>query len=266
MRRALSLVGYGIVAVLFFASFHTESIAYFCVSWKLAHEDPLLRVKPGPLPTLVRSTAVDQALSYFHINFKTPWKKVVSVKQSSFFSRVQFEDGQFVLVFDPAKRPNRVQTSKAAALSMGRDITSLYGSDVMGSNYNFLTAVLYLTPAEVSIFSGWNKFVRGTIFIQLKHFEVFGAQTGLYYFATDKLRGFQKGDPQRSNLITVDAFDEGDHEYEVWFGQTTGTHGTISQEDINAILDSIQMDDQPRVTTQRPSRRNCTLETLRLFL
>jgi hypothetical protein len=159
---------------------------------------------------------------------------------------VQFEDGQFVLVFDPAGRPNRVQISKAAALSMGRDITSVYGPDSMHSNYDFLHAILYSTPAEVSIFSGWNKFVRDGIFIQLKHFEVIGTQTGLYDFEMGKLHGFQKGNPQQSNLIAIDAFDDSDREYEVWIGQTAGTHGTVSQEDINAILASIQMDDHPQ--------------------
>jgi hypothetical protein len=192
LRRTLSIVGCAIVAIMLIASFHTDSIAYFLVSWELSREDPLLRVTPGPLPTFGRSTVTHPSLNYFGVSFKTPWEKVANVKQWKTLVRVQFEDGQFVLLFDPTSRPNRINISKTAARSKGRDITEVYGRDAMQSNYDFLHAVLYVTPDQLSLMSGWNRFIRNLLFIQLKHLEVTGIEQACIIFKRTSCAVFRK--------------------------------------------------------------------------
>jgi len=242
LRRTSSIVCCTLAAISLVVLFHTDSIAYFLYSWKLCREDPLLRVTPGPLPTLGTSTVKPPSPTYFGVSFKTPWEKVFNVKQWKTFARVQFEDGQFVALYDPTTAPNRINISKAAALTKGRDITEVYGRDAMHSNYDFLHAVLYVTPDQLSLMSGWNRFIRNMVFINLKHWELVGDRTSLYYFQVNELRGFQKGDPQKSDLVIIDAFDDGDRECQLWIGKTKRTHGAVSQEDINAILSSIHIE------------------------
>ena len=123
---------------------------------------------------------------------------------------------------------------------MGRDISEVYGRDVVKSNYLFLHAILYLTPDQISLFSGRKALVRDGVFLQLKHAEVMGAQTGLYRFQLGRLQGFQKGDPQKADCVIIDAFDDSDREYEVWVGKTRGTQAVVTQEDINAILSTLE--------------------------
>ena len=229
------------LALCAFASYYSSSIAYFCYSWKLSREDALLRIIPRPLGTLGLSELSSPQFSYYGVNFETPWGKVSSVQQRSSLVRLQFDEGQFVLLFDPIRRLNRVKVSSDIALAKGRDISEVYGRDVMKSNYAFLHAVLYLTPEQISLFSGWKRLVRDGIFLQLKHMEVVGAETGFYCFQLGRLKGFQKGDPHKSDIVTIDAFDDKDREYEVWVGKTKGTRGVITQEDVNAILSTIEV-------------------------
>jgi len=170
----------------------------------------------------------------------------VSSKSHRWFA---FNLGQFIVLFDPTRRVNRVKVSTDFALAKGRDITEVYGRDVMKSNYAFLHAILYLTPDQISLFSGWKRLVRDGIFLQLKHMELAGAQTGLYCFQLGRFRGFQKGDPHKSDIVIIDAFDDSDREYEVWVGRTRGTQAVVTQEDVNAILSTLEA--LPRAQPER---------------
>jgi hypothetical protein len=240
-KKAFSILAVGVLLALFvFLAFHSSSIAYFYYSWKLSREDTFLRVVPRPLATSSVSKLSSTQLSYYGVKFETPWKQVSSVQQASSLVRVQFDDGQFVVLLDPAKRINRLKVSRDSALAKGRDISEVYGRDVMKSNYAFLHEILYLTPAQISLFSGWKRFVRDGVFLQLKHMEAAGAQTGLFCFQSGRLQGFQKGDPHKADVVIIDAFDESDREYEVWVGRTIGTQAVVTQEDINAILSTLE--------------------------
>jgi hypothetical protein len=70
--------------------------------------------------------------------------------------------------------------------------------------------------------------------------ETVGTQTGLYFFQSGRLQGFQKGDPRKTDLVIVEAFDDSDREYEFWVGRTSGTQAVVTQEDINAILSTLE--------------------------
>ena len=241
-RKVLSIfVCSALLALFVFASFHGPSIAYFYSSWKLSGEDTLLRTVPRPLAILGLSKLSSPQLSYYGVRFETPWGKVSRLQQEQSLVRLQFDNGQFVLLFDPLKRLNRLKVSRDSALAKGRDIKEVYGRDVTKSNYAFLHAILYLTPDQISLFSGWKRLVRDGIFLQLKHMEVLGAETGLYSFQFGSLRGFQKGDPQKADVVLIDAFDDSDREYEVWVGKTKGTKAVVTQEDINAILSTLEV-------------------------
>jgi len=160
VRKTFSILAFGVLLVLFFfLAFHSSSIAYFYYSWKLSREDTLLRVVPRPLATSGVSKLSSPQLSYYGVKFETPWKRV-SVQQESSLVRVQFDDGQFVVLFDPTKSVNRLKVSSESALAKGRDISEVYGRDAVKSNYAFLRAILYLTPDQISLFSGWKRFVR----------------------------------------------------------------------------------------------------------
>src|SRR2546428_1227005 len=108
------------------------------------------------------------------------------------------------------------------APAKGRDIREVYARDVMKTNYASLHAVLYLTPEQISLFSGWKRLVRDGIFLQLKHIEVVGAETSLYCFQLGRLKGIQKDDTHKSHIVSIDAFDASDLENEVWLGKVKG--------------------------------------------
>jgi hypothetical protein len=241
VRKAFSVLAVGVLlALFFFLASRSSSIAYFYYSWKLSHEDTFLRVVPRPLATSGVSKISSPQLSYYGVKFETPWKQVSRVQQESSLVRVQFDGGQFVVLFDPTKRVNRLKISTDAALAKGRDVSEVYGRDAVKSNYAFLHAILYLTPDQISLFSGWKRFVRDGAFLQFKHMEAVGAQTGLFCFKSGRLQGFQKGDPYRADIVILDAFDDSDREYEVWVGRTRGTQAAVNQEDINAILSTLE--------------------------
>jgi hypothetical protein len=193
-----------------------------------------------PLDTTETSPSAGNGLSYFGVSFETPWSEVGKVKLWASAVRVQFKEGQFVFLWNPKQAVDPARVSKDAAAARGRDIADVYGEDAVKSNYAFLRTVLYLTPAQVSLFSGFKTIVRDAVFLQLKHLEMKGAETGLYFFQLGTVKGFQKGDPAKVPVVLIEAFDAQDRDYQVWVGKTLGTRGQVTQQDINLILSTLR--------------------------
>jgi hypothetical protein len=64
-------------------------------------------------------------------------------------------------------------------------------------------------------------------------------ETGLFSFQGQRLGGFQMGDPLRAT-IHIDAFDDQDRHFEFFIGVAKGKNFTITQAEVNKILQSLR--------------------------
>jgi hypothetical protein len=118
---------------------------------------------------------------------------------------------------------------------------SIYGTTATRSEYDFEQAVAIATPTQLTYFMPRVKEVRTCIFVLFfKQLEIVNAETGFYSFQTERLRGFQNGDPRKAKSVTVKAFDGNDNQFEFIFSNRQGLTGSITQTDINMVLQTLR--------------------------
>lgn len=234
------------------AYFYGPALAIYYNVKQNVKEDPSFARVPEPLSTNKTAQAAGQKLELYGVEFQVPWSGKVQRKELKRLVRVQFQDGQFVLMFDPSQRVDRIKVLHENG--RGYQAERMFGSDVMRSNYALMNAVLRVTPKDISPWMPRVQLVRNSVFLMLKEAELANTQTGLFQFQNERLKGFQRGDPSKSPVVDLDAFDEEDREYDMFVGTTKGTSGLVSQEDINLILSTLKpMQPIPQLEQKSPA-------------
>jgi len=121
-----------------------------------------------------------------------------------------------------------------------RNTNQLYGAQTIQSSYDFDRALLNTTPSQLTYILPGKKVVRTAVLLMLKPLGTLDAQTGLYSFETDHLRGFQNGDPKKTKTVMVEVFDAQDHEFQFAFGNRSYPKGDLTQADINRFLQTLR--------------------------
>ncbi|PYT91800.1 MAG: hypothetical protein DMG36_17065 [Acidobacteria bacterium] len=221
-----------------FAYFYGPALGIYYATKRAVKDDPSFARVPEPLPTNNIAQAASKKLTFFDVEFRVPWNGEVQIKQWQRVVRIQFIDGQFVMLFDPSSRVDRIKV--LAANSPGHDSERVFGREALRSNYAFLSAILNVTPRDISPWMPRVELVRNSVFLMLKGAELANTQTALFRFQNERVKGFQRGDLARSPSVILDAFDDADREYEIFVGTTKDTKGLVSQEDVNLILSTLK--------------------------
>ena len=232
------LVCAGLLGLAIFAYDFGRAIELYYLTKRAAKDDASLVRVPVPATTSRISQPAGKAFAFFGVEFQVPWGGEPKLKQSQLSARVQFPEGQFVLLFDPSQGVDRIKVLTESGA--GRYSERVFGSDAMRSNYAMVNSLLNVTPKDISLWMPRVQLVRNCIFLMLKPTELVNTETGLFQFQNQRMRGFQKGDPAKSEAVDLDAFDADDREYKIFVGRTKGTHGSLRQEDINLILSTLK--------------------------
>jgi hypothetical protein len=203
-------------------------------------ENPSLAMVPVPLSGTSISTAQGTTLTKFGYQFDVPWK-MNEPKQGNTIAIFASESGQEAIMFwDPARKQGFVKMMKDSSGTAAKEMTSVYGAQTVQSDYDFDRALVNTTPSELSYVLPGRKVVRAAVLLMLKPIEMIDAETGFYSFETEHLRGFQNGDPAKAKNVIVKAFDAEDHQFEFVFGNRTYPKGSLTQGDINMVLQTLR--------------------------
>src|SRR5215472_2922135 len=130
-----------------------------------AKEDPSLARVPEPLPTQRIAQAVGQKLTLYGVEFQVPWSGKAQVKELKRLVRIQFQQGQFVLLSDPSHGLNRIKVLKENGRS--QEVERVWGSDAVRSDYALMNAVLHVTPKDITLWMPRIQLVRNSTFLML---------------------------------------------------------------------------------------------------
>ncbi len=227
----------GLLGLALFAYVYGPALVLYRVTKREVKDDASLARVPEPVPTNKIAKAAGRAFSFFGVGFQVPWNGEPEVKQWQKVARIQFPEGQFVMLFDPSSRADRIRV--LGENGRGLQVERVFGRDAMRSNYALVEAVLKVSPKDISLWMPRVQLVRNCVFLMLKKAELANTETGLFRFQNQTTRGFQKGDPAKSDAVAVDVFDNDDLEYSIIVGRVKDTKGIVSQEDINLILATI---------------------------
>jgi hypothetical protein len=224
-----------------------QIMAYYEVH-KLAQEDHLLSVMPEPLSDTSVSANQGTMLSYFGYQYEVPWTDIVKVNRSGAIVIVAFKTGDALVFFDPASAPDGAKIMRVGAANP-RNVLSVFGPEAMQSNYALASTILNLTPKRISLWISPREATGTAILLGLKRIYTSNAETGLFSLKTSRYRGYQRGDPQRARIVDLSVFDDQDHEFHFIVGTAPGKPLTITQPDINRILDTLR----PVPISERPN-------------
>ena len=230
---AIFCVVLGLLAILY-----TGPItALFYTKWQ-ARNAPEMWVVPKPLPDVSIERSAGEKFSYFGYEFESPWTEVKRERKWESIAILNFSNGAFVSILDPAHGADELELIKQEASKRGTDIRNVFGDEATRSRYSLLAKILYLTPKDLSLFSSRQDMVSNSILLILKSIHTKRLKGGLYSFQTEWLRGFQEGAPEQDKMVIIEAFDAQDHKIELWIGSEQGAV-KLSQSEVNRILYSL---------------------------
>ncbi len=239
--------------LVIFAVFATVCVAYVRLfgtqtldtleARDLARKAPFVRERPTKLSDLSVSHAVGKKLSYFGYGFEVPWNDMDEGKCRIIGGNkaiIAFGSGNVLSVWSgpPHEFVNGVLSySKVDRESFRR----LYGDEVANSDYSFQRLILETAPDTITPFISkrqaasqfWLLFLKGMS-------SPSSAASGIFEVSAGEFKGFQFGLPQSSpHGFDVELFSD-DGSLDFIFGQKVNGPTTITQADINRILQTLR--------------------------
>lgn len=116
-------------------------------------------------------------------------------------------------------------------------VKELFGERIFSSDYVFYENIFKVSPDQVSYFTPLEEmYAKHTLLILKSIIMMPGYKDGIYSFQLENIKGFQIGIPQKSNMVTIQFYDEEENEYMILVsGQN------VSQDDIDSILTSLRV-------------------------
>jgi hypothetical protein len=213
-------------------------ISFEAHRWALT--SPFLQAVPRPLPTSVASAIQEKNLAFYGIEFAAPWKGVAKRTEGDAQSEVDFQPGAVIVFFNPASEPDIVGRIRGGDPQIYSHYEAIFGSGFFRDNYSLYSAVYGAAPGEIWPFTSRSEAIRINSLLMWKlRLGVNGANS-IYSVETVQMHGFQLGDPSKDRSVVVHLFEENGGQVRILFTSKSGQPGTISQADINCVVDSLR--------------------------
>jgi hypothetical protein len=119
-------------------------------------------------------------------------------------------------------------------------IQNIFGGTSFDTSYDVYRAVYGASPAQVSPFMASNEATRMNILLLWKLSYGFDGGPGIWSFDFGDVRGFQFGDPRSGLPVALRVFDGRNHQFRFVFTVVSGSSAKISQDEIDAVVESLQ--------------------------
>ncbi len=216
-------------------------ISIFWTVRSVAREFPGVRVVPQPLTDQSVSSGPAVSLSYFGYEFDVPWNIAFKVKGGkASIVHLQFDSGQTLTFIVPRNQSGLLSEFTQDRSMNLANLQPVFGELVNESAYDQQAAMLSTTPESVRAF-GPRAQTAGRLTLLLFKATATGPSlpTGVFSFQFQDKRGFQIGDPQKSDRIDLEVFGMGGHHVEIVLlaGKDSAK---LSQPEVNRILTSLR--------------------------
>jgi hypothetical protein len=247
------LVGLGIAAVVgaYVWTFGPQTMLTLIARYEY-RRIPAAENIPVALSDLSVSSVPHKTVAYFGYEFELPWDDVdeqksrtaetVHVHITAFHSGNAFWFSTF-----PAR--DFVKNIVGKTKLTPEQFRQIYGNEAFESDLGFMRTMLQITPRGMSPFMPKRQAAASSTLLLIKAISVPEAESGIFLIRTADFQGFQLGNPQsRPSRVREDLY-AGDGGIEVIFFQGRGTSPSVSQGDINRILQSVRKTSSPSVAS-----------------
>jgi hypothetical protein len=239
-RILIILSSLSLATVAYIYLFGPQTFAAFLVrDW--AHKLPDIEKTPMPLPDTSVSTTPHTKVSYFGYELELPWDDVKEAKSKTVgpIHITAFHSGN-ALWFSTFPPKNFVDLIMKESKLDPQRFRLIYGDEASESDYGFHKEMLQATPSQITPFVSRRRAVIGQILLLLKGTSMPKADSGIFSIETPDFQGFQFENPEARPRRIVDDLYANDGGVEImFFEKTDGTAPTVSQAEINRIIQSI---------------------------
>jgi hypothetical protein len=206
-----------------------------------ARKLPDIAKTPMPLPDASVSATPHIKVSYFGYELELPWDDVDETKSKTAgpIRLTVFRSGNalWFSTFPPKDFANLIM--KDSHLDP-QSFRSIYGDEALESDYAFNKEMLEANPSQITPFVSGQKAMTGQILLLVKGISMPKAESGIFSIQTRDFRGFQFENPQvRPPRITDELYSSDGGIDLIFFQKIDGTAPTVSQPEINRIVQSI---------------------------
>ncbi len=233
----VAALGYGVLYL----------ISPWLASRQLGKVDPRLGMVPLSLPRNTKATLSDARIDRYGFKFQMPDKEIVGTIGGELITVVQFRNGGLLMVHNTSRDEGIFEV-----VNDDKRGQRLLGQDVIHSKFKLMQAAMSATPEQVkwwrfhSLENERLEYLLGTkISALIRAASSPQAQTlgPIYLIDSGEFRGFQLGNPDAMPYEAhIDLFDSADRYFAFDVTGPEGHGQVLTQEEINAILASIQRD------------------------
>jgi hypothetical protein len=249
-KRILISLGTAIaLGGIYLCFFGVQTISAIVVRYG-SREIPGVSRVPAPLPDSTVSSIPHKRISDSGYEFELPWDDVDQDKAYGAIHLVIFHSKN-VLWFSTFPRKSLINCIMENQHLDAQKFQQLYGENAFASDYNFHRALLEATPSEITPFISRNQAIRLQSLVAIKALSMPIAGSGLFAVETADAKGFQFEDPQaHPRKITDDLYSDAGGVELIFFQKTDGTAPTLSQAEINRVIQSIHKVPTPPASDQ----------------
>jgi hypothetical protein len=185
--------------------------------------------------------------------FDTPWTAIDETQpdDEDGIKVVKFTTEQAIVASDMNEVFQAVGNLRSENPQTRQMLESMMGPTALESNYGFISAVVATTPSDVAILRFPTKTLGARMLLGLKDSLASNAATGLFSFHTNHVRGFQLGDPSKTNAVDIIVFDERDAPLHLMIGVKEDSTVRVSQGELSCIIQSIRPADEAKEQIQQ---------------
>ena len=238
------------VVLVLFAWVYARPLGLLLAAKQSARSQPELGIVPKPLTDVSIDWSEGRTFSFFGYQFEAPWTEVRQEKILKSIAIVNFSNGASVIFFDPAKGVDFLATLTGKGTKNEATLKKIFSDEATRSNYGLRSAILYLTPGDLRLFSSRQEMVASSVLLMMKPTWAKGKKGGLYSFQTERIRGFQDGDPAYKRVM-IYAFDAQDHEIQLVIASGQAANQNFTQSEVNRIVHSLHAVPNPAQVNSR---------------
>jgi hypothetical protein len=204
-----------------------------------ASRDPWLNDVPQPLPASWVPDGTLTSASAYDYKFVTPWG-APKITPNLNFVVMRFNSGQVIVFFDPQTLLDTLGRLRSSSPTEYQKFANVFMDHPIDSNCALYQAV-YSASAELEspVMSG-REALRANVLLLWKLSFGFDTAPGIYSFQWGPMRGFQFDEPSKGRPVALRVFDDRDRQFRFLFLAAGGSHAEISQDDIAAVVSSLQ--------------------------
>ncbi len=240
LLRAFIRVGIGVAILYLLFYLFAPPLFIFYTTRREAKKIPALNVVPKALTDHSISDRPGSQVSYFGYGFTAPWnsKFEEAAPPGNGFVALKFDSGEAIIFKVFPDRGGLITEAANNPCAHIESLKDIFPDLMKRSEYDQDMAVYSTTPAGIRAFGSRAEATRGMVLLTLKALAVpADFVTGAYTFELNGKRGFEIGDPQKTNHIVLDIFDVNGQDVEIVLA--TKITDRLTQPEVNRILSGL---------------------------